>query len=214
MKNGIKWLFTKDQVRKEAEEAVQIWLKNTVMLSGKNIARWLADEMVSSAVFQWMTPYEYSEEDLSMDMFWAVFSGLLRIKAYNNRMGIFKQDAMDSIWTQWYLTEVKWMDPADAVEYMEKMDKGSINWLGKAIKWHFSNLLDTDTIMTKKDVKSKAQLLWDTTREVINWLIDDTVKRSEQSLMKELAGSMDKRFTKLVKKSKDWTYIWNKPEYY
>lgn len=221
VKNSISKIITKDETVREAKKAVQLSTKDSILLSWKNIVNWMADEMVSSAIFQWMTPYEYSEEDMSMDLLWAVFSWLLRIKAYNNRMWAFKMNAVDSVWTQWYLTEVKWIDPAEVTEYMWQMDKWAINRLWAAIKSTFSKVLDVDTVISKQDVKSKANLIWDDSRNTINKLISDTVSSSEQRFLKEIAWSMDPSITKYVKKGKvtnlDWTVtswlVWNKPKW-
>lgn len=221
VKDWVKWLFTKSTEVKAWEKAVQMATKDMVMIWGKNIARWITDEVTTSAVFQWMTPYTYTEQDLSMDMFWAVFSGLLRVKAYNNRMWMFKYNAMDSVWTEWYLSEVMWYSRSQTIEAMEKLDSRTIKHLWSSIKKEFSNILDKDTYMSRADVKSKSKLLWDWVREATDKMILDTIDRAEQNLMKLLADSIDPKYTRLVKKLRvkntDWSYTtkyeWNKPKW-
>lgn len=224
-KNAIKNLFSKDEELAAAKKAISISTKDSVMLAGKNIANWIADEAITSAVFQWMTPYTYSQEDLALDVFWGVFSGLIRVNAFNNRMWLFKKQAMDQVWAQWYLTEIwvnwKWMWMAEAADVISKMNPANVSSLWRSIKEHFYNVLDADTLIKKWWLKSKASLLSDAARWDINKLITDTVHHSEQRLMKQLSSSMDSKYSSLVKKWKvtlmDWTvtswYVWNKPKW-
>ena len=218
VKEWVKWFFTKSAEVKAWEKYVQMAGKDMALIWWKNIARWLTDEAVTSAVFQWMTPYTYTEQDLSMDIFWAVFSGLLRVKAYNNRMWMFKYNAIDSVWTEWYLSEVMWYSRSQTIEAMEKLDSRTIKTLWNSIKEKFSNILDKDTYMSKADVKTKSKMLWDWVREATDKFVLDTIERSEQNLMKLLADSIDPKYTRLVKKLRiknaDWSYTtkyeWNK----
>jgi len=220
-KNWIKSFLSKSPEVKAWEKAVQIWTKDTIMLWWKNIANWIADEAMSSAMFQWMTPYTYSQEDLSMDIFWAVFSGLLRVKAYNNRMWMFKYNAMNSVWTEWYLSEVMWYSRSQTIEAMEKMNSNTINSLWWNIKNKFSEILDKDTYISRSDVKSKSALLWEWVRDATDKFVLETIERSEQNLMRLLADSADIKYTRLVKRLRvRWDngsyvtkYEWNKPKW-
>lgn len=219
--NAVKSVFTKSDEVKAWEKAVQMIWKDMALIKWENITRWIADEAITSAMYQWMTPYTYSQEDLSMDIFWAVFSGLLRAKAYNNRMWMFKYNAMNSVWTEWYLSEVMGYSRSQTIEAMEKLNPKTINMLWWSIKSKFAELFDTDTYMSKADMKSKSALLWDWVRDATNKMVEDMIERSEQNLMRSLADSLNPKYTKLVKKLRikntDWTYTtkyeWNKPKW-
>lgn len=198
---------------------VTIWKWDQLLIHWQNIVRWAAEEVITSAAFQWMTPYDYNEQDLAMDMMWATFSWFIRSLSYLNKTWNFKYQARDMVWTHWYLTEVQWYSPAKVVELMDKMDEATKLDLWRSIRQTMEWFFDTETISKKQVKKSKAQIIWQWLDDTVNKLIDDAVERADQSLMRQLVQASDLKYRKLVKiertKWADWhtvvTYSWNKP---
>ena len=224
-----EWIktFFKDKYNSKVE-----WLKAlrdldtwaAVKLWAENFVRWVAEEALTSAAFQWLTPYDYTVTDLGMDITWAMISGWMRATQFNNKLGLTKLQSQDAGWVTWWFRDVykdtnwKKLSDVDVQKKISWMTAQDMKEMADRIKRATGVLVDDSTTITNKQFLSNAQKLWKEWRKAINTLADTLIKNTDDNLKLEFSRSADKSVNSLVKKTrKKWadgkytvTLEWNK----
>lgn len=184
-----------------------LWTK--ALNISENIARWVWEEALTSAMMQWFTSYDYESVDLWMDILWWAMSGFTRTLSWINQTWMVRFAARDKVWAIWYLKDVEWLSEADALSKFERLSEIDQLKLGKEVREKLWIAVDTTEWWTKGKFKTKAQAAWEAVRKSVNDLIEKTVHASEQKLMRSLSMARDTKISWLVKKVRVTDANWN-----
>ena len=214
-----KWKESRENSKKiseatnKAKDDLSFWTKNKLWFS--NAARWIAEEVITSAAFQWMTPYDYTAADAIMDIWWALFSGWMRWKKFNNALWLLKLQSNDAAWVTWWLRDVNKLSKVDTEEVLTKLNQQSIKDLSDSIKEQLGFINDEIKEVSRTQFRTKARDLSETARKIIDWwdwkggLLQKLIDEYEADLMYNFYNSVEKSINNLVKKNKDWSLSWN-----
>lgn len=203
-KRFFKWIAER---RKDAKE----WLKNLTTkdkreLRLENLWRWLAEEALTSATFQWMTPYDYQYSDLVMDIFWWMFSGWIRAKQFNNSLWLTKLQSQDAGWVTWWYRDVykdpktwKGLSDAEVKDKMSKMSLQDIKELWTKIREETWLIADETQYVTKWQFTSKVQAMSDIARKAIDDFGEKLIKDNDEALKLKFNKSVDPSVNRLVR---------------
>ena len=205
--NGIKnnlnnWWNTKKSIIEASWSWGDLSAGSIVRLSWQNTMRWLTEETMTSALMQWLTPYDYEQTDLIMDIWWALFSGLTRAIAFNNWLWILKLQSNSSAWVSWWLRDVQKLSDIDTERVLNKLSATQIEELWNSIKWTMWFIWEETQKISRSKAKTKAQQLSNDALTKINDTIKKLSDAADQKIMNDFANSLDPNINKLVKKKR------------
>lgn len=180
------------------------WLSkwSIVRLSWENMVRWLAEETITSALMQGLTPYDYEQTDLAMDIWWALLSWLTRALWFNNALWILKLQSNSSVWVSWWLRDVQKLSNSEVEKILNKLSTIEIEELWKSIKDSMWFIWEQTQKISRDTAKSKAQKLSEGARTKINDTIKKLTDAADEKLLRDFSNSIDPDINKLVKKKR------------
>lgn len=214
----IEWLNGK----RDAWVVKNDWKTNGVIF-WNNVARWIAEEAISSAYFQWMVPYDYQPSDLAIDVAWAIFSGILRWIEFNNKWGFNWLNTRNHLMVQWYLSEANWISKQNSAKILKSLSPQAVNELWEKIQEMLWWFLWDDLFrwIDQKEFNNLAGQLSKNKQKQIRNLANQLSNMSDQNLLRLAAQSSKQsvrdmtRFneaTDAVTWEKRSRLVWNKPK--
>lgn len=180
----------------------------------ESLMRWIWEETLQSAYFNWLTSQPYTDKDFYADMFWSLLSAYDRAWQFNSSFISMAHAPENTKWAVFWMKELLKMDDSDIERVLKKSQTSPelLNEIWESVSSHAKKLIDDTGIASAKTVRSAAANL---TSDVRSWLqkkIDDMVLKHDQTFMKALYNSSDIRHNWAVKevKDKNWnvSYKW------
>ena len=139
----------------------------------QSVLKWIGEETLQSAYFNWLTSMPYTEEDMWADVAGSIFWAFERVGAFKSHFLNIQQSSNNTKWAVFGMQELLGMDGNQIEKILKKASSNPslLEELGQAVSEHVKPY-------------------------------DDMVSRHDQTFLKALSESSDLRHNAMVKKSK------------